>query len=156
MTPTTMTSTYGWQETHFRRRTTPSGRQSKERLTLYESDSHTLCNKLCTDFGMHWRSVGVFLQASVKSKLLFITARKRSLRRLCFHKRLSFCQHGGLTSRGLSATPGGQYCILGRGPASRRFCNPGGRLGMTPPPPSDTTSGRYTSYWNAFLITIKF
>ena len=61
-----------------------------------------------------------------------ITAPKRSLRRLCFHRCLSV-HRGGLC-------PGGS--LSGRLPRQRL--------------PHTVKSGRYASYWNAFLFVLKF
>ena len=63
-----------------------------------------------------------------------ITARKQSLRRLCFYTCLSFCPQSG----GVSA-PGMGGCLL-----------PGGCLVETPH--DGYCCGRYASYWNAFLF----
>ena len=75
---------------------------------------------------------------------LIITARKRSLRKLCFHKRLSFCPRGW----GGSAASGGLVCP------------PRGVGGWADPPFGyygiRSTSGRYASYWNAFLFYVNF
>ena len=113
---------------------------------------------------------------------LIITARKRSLRRLCFHKCLSV-HSGGVCSIACWDTPPGTRGrpFLGRHlprqtppPSGRRppRQTPRGRhypphrhpLGQRPPgqtPPSCTvhagirsTSGWYASHWNAFLFWV--
>ena len=67
-----------------------------------------------------------------------ITARKRSFRRLCFHRCLS-------VHRGRAETP------LDKEPPWTETPPPGHR------PSHTVTCGRYTSYWNAFLsLIIKF
>ena len=66
--------------------------------------------------------------------LHFITARKRSLRRLCFYRCLSVHGGGGSPSWGGFSIPGG-FSILGGGFSIRSMC------------------GRYASYWNAFLLS---
>ena len=79
-----------------------------------------------------------------------ITARKRSLRRLCFHRYLSV--HMGRGSGPLHAgihTPSGRHPLgrhnlLGRHPPGRH------------PPRIRSTSGRYASHWNAILFKIFF
>ena len=126
----------------------------------------------------------------------FITARKRSLRRLCFDRCLSFyregvCIQGGLHlgAEGLHLGGGGRHpggdciqgsgvCIQGEGVCIQRRegLHPGGRVctqgglhpggrevcirgGWADPPPPTigyyeirSTSERYASYWNAFLL----
>ena len=98
-----------------------------------------------------------------------ITARKRSLRRLCFYTCLSVHRRGstwaGTHTPGPGAPPGTRYPPIPGTPP-----RPGTPLGRytpwagTPPgtgtPPQSsacweiraTTSGRYASYWNAFLF----
>ena len=89
------------------------------------------------------------------------TARKRSLQRYCFHRCL--CVHsGGLCpGRGVSVQGGGSLSREGglcpggvsvRGSLSREGgLYPGGG-GLCQGDPSRTVkSGRYASYWNAFL-----
>ena len=80
-----------------------------------------------------------------------ITARKRSLRRLCFYRRLSV--HGGGGVRGCSrgacvVAPGGHAwlllggaCVVAPGGGMRGFSDE-----------IRSMSGRYASYWNAFLL----
>ena len=70
---------------------------------------------------------------------LVFTARKRSLRRLCFYTCLSVIlfTEGGICIRG-GLHPGG----LGRP-------SPIGYYGIR------STSGRYTAYWNAFLLPVR-
>ena len=70
--------------------------------------------------------------------LQMITARKWSLRWLCFHRCLSV--HGEVCVQGACIRVG--VCIGGGGSASR-----GGW--------ADSTSRQYTSYWNAFLLTVR-
>ena len=76
------------------------------------------------------------------------TARKRSLRRLCFHRCLSV--HGGVCSIACWDTPPGQTPPWADTPWAD---NP---LGRHPPCPVDagirSTSG-YASHWNAFLFS---
>ena len=99
-----------------------------------------------------------FLEILMKLQA-FITAHKRSLRRLCFHKCLSVHREG------VCLWSGG--CVFHTPP--RTDTPPG----QTPPPPGQTphcpvhagihipcpvnagirsTSGRYASHWNAFLF----
>ena len=95
---------------------------------------------------------------------VIVTARKRSLRRLCFHRCLSV--HGGCVSAPLHAgiNPQDQR----QTPPPGQTPNPPGRPpwadppGQTPPPLQTppcsvhagmrSTSGRYESHWNAFLF----
>ena len=93
-------------------------------------------------------------------KKFLISARKRSLRRLCFHRCLSVHGGGCLPHCMLEYTPKADTPMrtpLGRHPA----------LGRHPPgrhPPADptcavhagiwSTSGWYASHWNAFLFVI--
>ena len=71
--------------------------------------------------------------------VFFFTARKRSLRRLWFHRYLSvhggrgLCPQGGVSVQGVFLSGG--------------FC-PG--WGLCHGNPRMVTCGRYTSYWNAF------
>ena len=60
-----------------------------------------------------------------------ITARKRSLRRLCFYTRLSVCPQGSCLLWGVVPGPGG--CLLGGGVWSRGYLLRGGCLVETPP-----------------------
>ena len=82
---------------------------------------------------------------------ILVTARKRSLRRLCFYTCLSFCSH---------CLP---QCMLGYTPPPAGTRHHPGK--QTPPQEADTpsacweiwaTSGPYASYWNAYLFTFKF
>ena len=73
--------------------------------------------------------------------LKFFTARKRSLRRLCFCTCLSFCPRGGCLLLG-GLVPGG--ACSGGDACSRGV--PGGD------PPNAYCCGRYASYWNTFLF----
>ena len=82
-------------------------------------------------------------EASVEDQFIdtrgIFTARKRSLRRLCFHRCLSVHRGGGL-----GICPGG-------------LC-PGGSLsrGMyVMETPHTVISGWYASYWNAFMLSIS-
>ena len=82
----------------------------------------------------------------VRLNVTIITARKRSLRRLCFHRCLSV--HRG---RGLSLCSGGGLC-----PGGSLSMGVGGLCQGNPrtetPSPRTVTSGRYATYWNAFLL----
>ena len=99
-----------------------------------------------------------------------ITARKRSLRRLCFYTCLSFCPQGCLVRGGLP------QCMLGYhppGPGIPRSQDQAPPRPGTPPEPDTppgtrhprlcsacweirSTSGRYASYWNAILLFLVF
>ena len=111
---------------------------------------------------------------------VFITARKRSLRRLCFYRCLSFCPQGGV--RGCSG--GGGACVVALGGCAwlllggvhgcsgghawlLRGCMvalggmhgfPGGMHGFSGGDMHGffdevrSMSRRYASYWNAFLL----
>ena len=107
--------------------------------------------------------------------ITFITARKRSLQKLCFHKCLSVDGGVYLWSWGLSATPPGQtppkQIPLGRHPPDRHL--PGRHPQTDTPLPSacwdthppaqcmlgytpssacwNTVNKRAVSHWNAFL-----
>ena len=98
-----------------------------------------------------------------------ITARKRSLRRLCFHRCLSV--HGGgisVSVRGVSIQRGplsrvvlclgGGVSVQRRGSLSGRVSVQGVSVRETPwtEGPCTVTSGQYASYWNAFLWIRKF
>ena len=88
---------------------------------------------------------------------LFITVRKRSLRRLCFHRCLSVCPAG-------CPGPGRGVCPRGcQGPGPRGLSRPRPRGCPGPGPeggciPACTEAadgyccGRYASYWNVFLF----
>ena len=87
-----------------------------------------------------------------RSTIRIFTTHKRSLRRLCFYTCLSCILFtGGLAcmARGGCAWPGG---MRGRGMGGMRAMH------APLPPQPDTTrygrsmSGRYASYWNAFLF----
>ena len=96
----------------------------------------------------------------------FITALKRSLRRLCFHRCLSV--HGRRGWECIKACTGQGACIpacTGQGGVCQGGVCPGGLLDQrqTPPqrrgrsPPRGyygirSTSGRYASHWKAFLL----
>ena len=104
---------------------------------------------------------------------LFITARKRSLRRLCFYKCLSFCPRGVCFSACWDTTPPPSRHRAPLPPPTSRHHPPGPgtpRPGMPPgagtpwdqaPAQSSacweirSTRGRYASYWNAILFTFK-
>ena len=89
--------------------------------------------------------------------------RKQSLRRLCFHRCLSF--HGGVSVRGVSVQGGlcpGRVSVRvvsvqagGGGPVSRAGGLCPGRGGLCPGRGNVTVMcGRYASYWNAFLFSV--
>ena len=90
--------------------------------------------------------------------------RKQSLRRLCFHRCLSF--HGGVSLSGGSLPRGGALsgeglCPGGLCPGRRRgACVQGGglcpgRVGLCPGRGNVTVMcGRYASYWNGFLFSV--
>ena len=95
------------------------------------------------------------------------TARKRSLRRLCYHRCLStgggqvyvqrvggFCW--GVSVQGVSVHGVSVWGSLSRGSLSGGSLSRGGFLSGRPP--STVMCGWYTSYWNAFLLpaTMKF
>ena len=114
------------------------------------------------------------------TKLAIFTVRKRSLRRLCFYKCLSFCpQRWGCLDPG----PGERLeCLARRGVSRPRPRRGGGGGGLargwcpgpdlwwgecipafteadTPPPADGYCCGQYASYWNAFLrhfILLRF
>ena len=101
------------------------------------------------------------------SSFLVFTARKRSLRRLCFYTCLSFCSRGGGTWAGtppgryppLAGTlPGQVHPLAGTPPPGQ--VHPPGRYTPSPPPAVHagirSASGRYASYWNAFLFVNSF
>ena len=90
----------------------------------------------------------------------FFTARTRNLRRLCQQRGLSRPLSGVSLSR-VGLCPGES---LFRGVSVRGvsvqgglcpgvLC-PGGSLSWRPPP--TVTSRQYASYWNAFLLTVRF
>ena len=90
----------------------------------------------------------------IKGSRNLITARRRSLRRLCFHTCLSVILFTG------GCLP---QCILGYTPPPRADTP----WGADTPPATDTprssacweiraTSGRYASYWNAYLLLANF
>ena len=85
--------------------------------------------------------------------LIFFSAHKRSLRRLCFHRCLSVRGGGSRSlSRGVSVPGGGG----GGSPSQGALC-PGGSLSgvvSVMEIPHTVTSGQYASYWNAFFFTI--
>ena len=114
----------------------------------------------------------------------FVTARKQSLRRLCFHRRLSVQREGGSQWSlfgGVSVQGGlclgsfggvsvqGDLCLC-RGSLSRGiYVQAGGSLprgvslqeevsvqggSLSGRPPSTVTRGRYASYWNVFVLFI--
>ena len=75
------------------------------------------------------------------------------MRRLCFYTSLSFCSQGECLPQ----------CMLGYTPPPAGTRHHPGK--QTPPQETDTpgacweiwaTSGRYASYWNAYLFTFKF
>ena len=72
------------------------------------------------------------------------TARKRRLRRLCFHRCLSVDRGVSLTETPLDRDPPGQRPAPLTDPPDRD----------PPHGQSTVTSGRYASYWNAFLFYI--
>ena len=96
--------------------------------------------------------------------VVLVTARKRSLRRLCFYTCLSHSVHKGMVSQhALQQVSGGggiPACIAGF-----QAQNGGGSWGVWPtpkgevehalrqmPPPDSYCWGWYASYWNAFLL----
>ena len=96
-----------------------------------------------------------------------ITARKRSLQRLCFYTCLSFCSRwGSLPGRGGSPCQGvfllgglqaHTWEVSGPTPGGSPGRHPGegvsqDALRQTPPPADGYCCGRYASYWNAFLF----
>ena len=92
---------------------------------------------------------------------LIFTARKQSLRRLCFTPVCQlFCSEGGVVSQhGLAGIQRGWYLSM---PCRSPGPHPGGKLrGLSRPIPGwglsrPTPCGRYASYWNAFLLSVKF
>ena len=100
----------------------------------------------------------------------FITARKPSLRRLCFYTCLSFCSQGESDSGGAwsqGVWSGGVSCSRGSDPGGGGACSRGGLVRGVPGPggrgclvPGGVVSpsrdgyccGRYASSWNAFLL----
>ena len=95
---------------------------------------------------------------------LIITARKRSLRRLCFYRCLVCPRGGGHVWQGGMHGRGGMcgrgVCMAGgacmvEGMHGRRCAWQGARM---PPRGYDeirSMSGRYASYWNAFLFLLR-
>ena len=81
------------------------------------------------------------------------TARKRSLRRLCFYRCLSV-HSWGVSARGVS-DPGGVWlrgvCSRWGGGVWSRGSGPGGGWD---PNRDGYCYGRYASYWNAFLLLL--
>ena len=80
--------------------------------------------------------------------------------RLCFHKRLSFCKRGamcgggGIHGRGVAGGIHGRVCVA-EGHAWQGACVAGGmcgRGGGMHGRRDSHCSGRYASYWNAFLF----
>ena len=94
--------------------------------------------------------------------LSFITARKRSLRRLCFYRCLSVHTGGrvwllpgglhGCSGGACVVAPGGGACVVA--PGERVWLLPGGMRGIRWDKEIRLMSGRYASYWNAFLFEI--
>ena len=88
---------------------------------------------------------------SFASFLLFITAHNEVGARLYFHRRLWFCPQGG----GVCVARGHAW---GAGMAGRQACMAGGHAWHACPPGRHygygrwSMSGRYASYWNAFLL----
>ena len=100
----------------------------------------------------------------------FVTARKRSLRRLCFYRCLSFCPQGGgacvvasgvghawLLPGGCVVAPGGHVwlllggvCMVAPGGHAWLLRGGGGVRGIRRDMEIRSMSGRYASYWNAF------
>ena len=78
------------------------------------------------------------------------TARKQSLRRLCFYACLSFCSGGG----------GLLHFMLGCTPLDQRQASPPGSRHPLPQRSAcweiRTTNGRYASYWKAVLSVFTF
>ena len=71
--------------------------------------------------------LNTFIAMIVKSIVVFITARKRSVRRLCFYRCLSFCPQGGhawLPRGGACVVAPGGACVVARGAC---MVAPGGR-----------------------------
>ena len=98
-------------------------------------------------------------------KIYLITARKRSLRRLCFYTCLSFCSQGGeylgryppgqvhpQTGTPRQVHPPGRYTPQAGTPP--RQVHPPGRYPSAPTVHAGirSTSGPYASHWNAFLL----
>ena len=93
-----------------------------------------------------------------------VTARKRSLRRLCFYTCLSVILFTGGSeslSRGVSARGVSVRGVSVWGSLSKGGLCPGGSLlgGLCPGGPllgrlPTVMSGQYTSYWNAFLLMV--
>ena len=73
------------------------------------------------------------------NKINMFTVRNQVAERLCFHRRLSFCLRRGVYPSmhwGRHPPPGQTY-------PSMHWADP---------PPDGHCSGRYASYWNAFLL----
>ena len=121
-------------------------------------------------FSRKWKYTRISWYKKQMCSTWFITARKRSLRRLCFYTCLSFCPQGESDSRGC-LIPGGLVwggCLLpgvwsgggvpapgGSGPGSAWSQGKGGAWsrGVWRPPSWDGyCCGRYASSWNAFLL----
>ena len=89
----------------------------------------------------------------------FITARKRSLRRLCFYRCLSVHRGegspsgGGVLHRG--GSPSGGFSIPGGAPSGGVSIwggSPSGGFSIRGGLSIRSMCGRYASYWNAFLL----
>ena len=87
-----------------------------------------------------------------------ITARKRSLRRLCFYTCLSFCSQGMGGSTWAGTPPPGQakqvYPPAGTPPGQVHPPPVSGQVHPPTPWVSTPTPHRYASYWNALLFNV--
>ena len=109
---------------------------------------------------------GVFVVAMVPvlyvgTSLTHFTARKRSLRRLCFHRCLSV--HGGVFGLCPGGSPLGGVVSIQGGLCPGGLCPgdlcPGAsrsRGVSVREMPNTVTSGQYASYWNALLCYVDF
>ena len=94
--------------------------------------------------------------------ILFITVRNVVVVRLCFHRHLSFCSQEGVfhTPPPLGRHQPGQtpprQTPLGRHPLWQTPPLADTPLGRQPPLRDGYCSGRYASYWNAFLLKTHF
>ena len=122
-------------------------------LTLHDCDCERITSKRV-------HSLWGITKCGKTWKFNSITARKRSLPRLCFYTCLSFCSQEGLH-------PGWKVYVQGEGSASREralypkgVCIQNGGVcigeGVGRAPIRyygiQSTSGRYASYWNAVLL----
>ena len=108
------------------------------------------------------------------SRTIFITARKRSLRRLRFYTCLSFFSRGGLSFSACRDTNplgadttwirplGSRHPPEADTPQADTHPKQTPPIADTPPPQSSACweiraiTGRYASYWNAYLFSTKF